>query len=223
MAKSIDIETIPNETMIPFLPEPEVATGNLKDPEKIATKIEVAERSQIEKMALSPLTGRICSYAVCDEDDSNNGYKVINSINDEMEACLITDIFNELTIGKKFEASVIITWNGNNFDLPFIYKRSAILGIKLPKNSPPLSYWTKRYTNVPHCDLMQVWSNWGAFDGAHLGWVSEVVLKEKKIDVDVTKFLEMLNNGEGEKIGKYNLQDAILTMKLYRHLNNYFF
>lgn len=35
----IDIETIPNSGMIDRLPEVEVKTGNLKDPEKIAEKI----------------------------------------------------------------------------------------------------------------------------------------------------------------------------------------
>lgn len=216
--KSLDIETIPNESIVLMLPEPEI-DSRLKDPVKIeAAKIE-SKNKQIEKMALSPMTGRICSYAVCSNiDDSKSGYKVIKDISDESEWKLITEIFYELN-----DFCDICTWNGNNFDLPFIYKRAAILGMKLPGDVPPLSHWTKRYSYFPHCDLMQAWSNWGSFDTARLGWVSKILLGEEKEDIDVMKFLEMLKNGEGDKIGKYNLKDAVLTMKIYDKLKHIIF
>ena len=38
MIITLDIETVPNADIIPFLPEPEVKLGNLKDPMKIAEK-----------------------------------------------------------------------------------------------------------------------------------------------------------------------------------------
>ena len=62
---AFDIETIRNGSLIDRLPEPEVRTGNLKDPAKIAEKLAEAKAEQVEKMALSPLYGRVCAFEFC--------------------------------------------------------------------------------------------------------------------------------------------------------------
>ena len=66
---TFDIETIPNTSMLDRLPKPKAATGNLKDPAKIAEKEAAARAEQIEKMALSPLYGRICCWVGADDTD----------------------------------------------------------------------------------------------------------------------------------------------------------
>ena len=58
-----DIETIPNSGMLDRLPPVEVKAGNLKDPVKIAEKEAAAKAEQLEKMALSPLYGRVCCWS----------------------------------------------------------------------------------------------------------------------------------------------------------------
>ena len=59
---AIDIETMPNPDMISKLPEV-VADSRLKDEEKIKADIEKKKAEQIEKMALSPLYGKIACIA----------------------------------------------------------------------------------------------------------------------------------------------------------------
>ena len=54
----LDIETMPNEEVLSLLPEPSI-DSRLKDPEKIKLAQESAREKQIEKMALSPLTGKV--------------------------------------------------------------------------------------------------------------------------------------------------------------------
>ncbi len=69
---TFDIETIPNTSMIRRLPKLEIKAGNLKDPAKIAEKEAAARAEQIDKMALSPLYGRICAW-VAVEDEKTSG------------------------------------------------------------------------------------------------------------------------------------------------------
>ncbi|MDD3176001.1 MAG: hypothetical protein PHU51_05990, partial [Candidatus Nanoarchaeia archaeon] len=82
MDLSFDIETIANSSMIERMPEPEVKTGNLKDPAKIAEKIAEAKAEQQSRMALSPLYGRVCAWVGA--EDENAMY--FNCIREESDA-----------------------------------------------------------------------------------------------------------------------------------------
>lgn len=197
MVIALDIETMPNPDMIDRLPVPEIKTGNLKDPEKIAKKLEEAKTKQIEDMALSPLYGKI---ACCGLIGKNPEFLI------GTEEDIIISILDVLN------SNEICTWNGINFDIPFIYKRSLILGIN-PKQR--MNFWMKRNTSYPHCDLMQIWCNWYGYE--KLDTVARVILGEGKVEFDVTTIPELLNSEEGiKKLEKYCLQDTILNWKLHK-------
>ena len=118
---AFDIETIPNSAMADRLPPVEIKAGNLKDPAKIAEKEAAARAEQVEKMALSPLYGRMCAWVAIDDGGPvYNG--CIAESSDEAETVIIEKAFETLS-GKR-----IITYNGNGFDLPFIYRRAVLLG-----------------------------------------------------------------------------------------------
>ena len=213
MILAIDIETIPNRDIIPQLPEPEVKTGNLKDPDKIAAKVAEAKGKQIEKMALNPLYGRIASFAIKDVRGESERVTLLGAVDDDGERELIQDILKNVFA---CEETRLATWNGNGFDLPYVYKRAVCLGIN-PANfgAPPLSAWTKRYSNEKHFDLMQIWSGGGAHDFEKLDNVASIVLGKKKVDCDVTKIIDMLETETGRSdLAKYNLEDARLTAEL---------
>ena len=205
MFKALDIETMPNEDMIPYLPEPEVKTGNLKDPAKIAIKKQEAREKQVEKMALNPLYGRIISYAFVGERCSAG---VLEELTDEAERDLITDILEELTD----DTLRLFTWNGKGFDMPFIFKRAMILGINM-KDYPKLDAFTKRYSDC-HYDLMQTWDtrNFTKLDD-----VAKAVLGQDsgKIEIEFEDFPLMMRTEAGRReILEYNIQDTIITYKL---------
>jgi len=69
----IDIETIPNLDVLPKMPDPDVKYGNTKDAEKRAAIDIEAKRKQQDKMALSPLTGRICAFCCIEETQDRHG------------------------------------------------------------------------------------------------------------------------------------------------------
>lgn len=214
--KAFDIETIPNKKMIPLLPEPEIKLGNMKDPEKIKEKLHEAKMKQIEKMGLNPMTGRICSFSIFGLNE--NFYSVISEISDAEEIKLIKIIFENLY------QTEIITWDGMDFDLPFVYKRALLLNIELPPNIPKLDHWTKKYTTFPHCDLMQIWNNWGHSQfPATLDYIAKFILRKGKTDRDYSTYVDLIENGEGDKIGIDNICDTELTYDIYNVVEKYLF
>ena len=213
MIIALDIETIPNADMIARLPEPEVALGNLVDPAKIAAKKAAAKSKQIEAMALDPLYGRVCCVCMVGDGEGKNMTIMPESPTDENERSVIQQVMEIIAEPE----TRLVTWNGNGFDLPFIYRRAMILGVS-PSciGAPPLSAWTKKYGNDKHIDMMRVWVGDGRNDFARLDDVAAAILGEHKQDHDFAEFPQLMQTPEGRaKIGAYCMQDTRLTFKLY--------
>lgn len=206
-----DIETIPNRDMVSRLPAIEIKAGNLKDPAKIAEKEKAAKQEQIEKMALSPLYGRICAW-VDAEDENTVFHSCMEEETDAEETRIIESAFESLSGNR------VITYNGTSFDLPFLYRRAVILGIDVREfNLPPLAEMTARYNNKHHIDLMTVWSGYGNFE--KLDNLAAVLLDSRKIEIDFRDFPELIRTQEGrDKLLDYCRQDVLLTQKLWNRI-----
>lgn len=225
MIAAFDIETIPNPAAAAFLPEP-TAPRNIKDPAKIAAAIAEKKASQIADMALDPLTGRICAYALVGAGDApgelSRFVEVLSGTpTDDDERTLVQSIMRVLGS----EDMRLATWNGIGFDLPYVYKRAMILGVDPAHfGAPPLSAWTKRYSTDRHFDLMQIWGNWGSHDYTKLDLVASMVLGERKVEVDVTTFAELIKTQEGcDALAAYNLKDTELTWRLFERMSGFLF
>jgi hypothetical protein len=135
------------QAMRPFGPK-DVKTGNMKDPAKIAEKIEAAmgewaanERQRIvdahqeaiDKAALSPLTGQVVAIGVmiCGEQR-----KIIDGQNAptpsaEEESRILANFWSSiravLPAGHR-----LVGHNIHGFDLPFLVRRSWLHGISVP-------------------------------------------------------------------------------------------
>lgn len=208
---AFDIETIPNSAMIEQLPEVEIKTGNLKDPAKIAEKIAEAKKEQIEKMALSPLYGRVCAFVAI--DDSGTLWKsCIQNESDEDEVNVIETLFRTIA-GKR-----AVSYNGNGFDLPFLYRRAVILGINPGEfGLPVLSAMTERKSKF-HIDIMNAWCGFGQFE--KLDNLARAILNDQKNDIDFKDFPELIKSEEGrDTILAYCAQDVALTMKLWNRID----
>jgi predicted PolB exonuclease-like 3'-5' exonuclease len=219
-AIALDIETIPNVDKIAALTEPEVLTGNLKDPLKIEEKIKQAKEKQIDRMALNPFYGRICSFAVRGENFRE--VRVMDEISDANEIDIIRDSLGYFQTSSINYPS-IITWNGVEFDLPFLFKRAWLLNVELPTGCPALKYFTKRHSNVPHCDLAKEFCGWSSEKYLSLGEAAGIKFGEGKAKIDVTQFRQMILDGKQAEIGVYNLKDAELTYRLYKSAEGYIF
>lgn len=215
---SLDIETIPNLSMVDTLPEPEVALGNTKDPEKIAVKIADAKQKQIDSMALNPFTGRICSVAFAGK---HYGYHTVDEVSDAAEIDLLNKILDTFVVNQT-ETPHIITWNGHQFDLPFIFKRAMMLRVAVPSGCLGLAHMCKKYSRYPHTDLMMEFCGW-SHTYLKLDHVAGWLLGKKKLDHDFSKFIELIETGKSSEIGVYNLVDAELTLEIYETAAPYLF
>jgi DNA polymerase elongation subunit (family B) len=216
---SLDIESIPDLNKIELL-EPIEAPATYKDPAKIEAYREEGRKKQIEKMGLSPFTGRICSFSMFGE--SENFFKVISEISDAAEIELVTEILGKLIVGKQ-EPNTLITWNGFNFDFPYIYKRAILLKISLPEGCPGLKYWTRKYASDVHIDIMQELAGWSIENRLNLDFVGKLFLGSGKTHRDYREYVELIKTGKGELIGLDNLNDSEHTYKIYKMVEPYLF
>ena len=196
---AIDIETMPDESMIERLPEV-VADARLKDPEKIQADVDKKRKEQIAKMALNPLYGKIACVGYYGAD-----YQEVQ-FGDEVQ--LIK------TFLERSAQNIVVTWNGKNFDYDFVIKRGVILDV-CPLCL--LEKYTERFKQSTHIDLMEKWCGYGKY--LSLDEISSVLLHSHKVDFDVAKIKDLVGKEEGrEEIKKYCLNDCRLVYDLARKM-----
>mgnify|MGYP001581388122 FL=1 len=157
-------------------------------------KVFVLERSEVERGEL----------------DANTEYIFYNS-----EKEMLEDAFNIIE-----SYPVILTYNGDTFDMPYLYNR----GIKLGIQNIPFKMMSRNATLSLgiHIDLYGVFSNRSlkvyAFNQKYtedgLGAVSQALLGETK-----TEYEGNLNDITLGILGKYCLNDSRLTYKLTTYNN----
>jgi DNA polymerase elongation subunit (family B) len=227
MPKVFDIETVANVEMFPHVPPPAVKYGNTKDEAKRKDIEEAAIKKQIQGMALSPLTGRICAYAVVHAEElPGNNFKlekvtsgVLKTVDDNEERALIKKLLKEAGLSEP-KRQIIVTFNGMDFDLPFIYGRAMMLGmVPLPLQ---LSHWTKRYSVTPHVDLRKVLTNWEYAARGSLHYFCKLILKTAKEEPDYQDFLDIFKAGKQDTIVEACAQHTLLIYELYRYVKPYY-
>lgn len=146
-----------------FVPEG-VKCGNLKTQEEKDLKIESARQAhadqevqhweaKLEKAALTPETGRVVTIGYLRADAPDE------------DAVLDDADFDEVRLLKRFWASYrrvrsergrFVGWNSNGFDLPYLIKRSWILGVPVPTD-----LYRGRWISDTWLDLMTAWTCYG--------------------------------------------------------------
>ena len=213
---ALDIETAPSpDGMALLLANPPTfsAPSNWKDQEKIAAKVESMreewETGLIKKASLSPMYGQIVCVTI-------GALSMSTDTNDE------TDLLR--FIAKETERRTpVVTFNGSAFDGPFIRSRLLRHGIQIPR-------WlasSRRYTNIPHCDVRMVLTGWeqrqeGTLNDWHrhlFGEEPPAVLHpitEKPIGgADVH---ELVSEGHWDTLRHYNAIDVEATWRIYERL-----
>ncbi len=153
-ATVFDIETAPLDEdrlleIAPVFDPGSVKLGNTKDPEKITAKIEACRKSHYEQFfaraALSASTGQV--LAIGYYDGPTQSFDVIGQgDNDESD---LLDLFWSSWLE---DSRPYIGLNIHDFDLPFLVRRSWILGVSVPPN-----VFDGRYFSSSFIDLRKLW------------------------------------------------------------------
>ena len=121
------------------------------------------------------------------------------------------------------EYPIVITFNGDKFDLPYIRKRGELLGIPDISSSIRLGRNDARITWGIHIDLYELFKNVSikvyafsnAYDIVSLDSVSKALLGKGKVKME-----KSFQESTMEKILKYNYMDAELTYELTEFNDN---
>lgn len=250
-----DIETVADPKLVeqyyerPILDLPAfepAKTGNIKDPVKIAEKQEQAQQRhqeaiaaarnkhaeaaerQFELASLDPHVARIVATGIAWRDNDSKvihrDARCVHALNDEVERHLLKDAWAMLS---NFDR--IITFNGASFDLPFLYRRSLLLGIT-PSISIEMGKYRVTDGKSNHIDLRSVLaeSNVGSapaqFAKGNLDFYLKLLCGKSKTEgIDGSKVGEFFRGGRFDEIERYVGDDAESLFDIYDKVQGFYF
>lgn len=195
---------------------------------------------KLAEMALSPLTGKIvCIGLQLMETLEDGSYKLIKkkafaldesvsmSRIEQLESGAECEIKSEIEMissfwdifkNENYKYVHLITFNGRNFDAPFLMLRSAILGLKPSRN---LMKGTK-FNYELHTDLMDELTfyspgSYGATKRFNFDFYTREfgITSPKGGGIDGSKVSEFYNDGKILDIAEYCLRDVTATWELF--------
>jgi DNA polymerase elongation subunit (family B) len=186
-------------------------------------------RDEIQRQcSLWPFTAQVVCIAMVNAD-SGRGQVLFSTAQPENQAeagpVQFRSVANEAALLTAFwdiarHYHAIVTFNGRGFDVPFIYLRSALLGVPIARKDW-LGY---RYQTEPHCDLAEQLTFYGVSgrDGAARRFNLDFYCKAFGIEspkshgVTGTDIASLLAAGQNREIADYCLRDVNATVQLYR-------
>ena len=222
-----DMETIPGqkpEVMAQIVADAEEAKQNIKVP-KTHKKPEaivayIAEKSEeidagiddtYRKTALDGTVGQIAtiSFAVDDENPITLWDDALN------ERGIISAAFHEMGLfydPASMRRPVFVGHNILNFDLPFLWKRAVILGIKPPAFIP----FKAKPWDTTIFDTMIEWSGMRNFISQDK--ISKCLGNPGKGDMDGSKVWDYVKAGRIAEVADYNASDVIAVRNNFKRM-----
>jgi len=214
---TFDIETIPQQTPLSEAQQTELKKKvdryfwnkpRTKEAEKEATRM---------VMGTNPFLGKIVCIGLM-RQTKDDIFDTIALIGDEK-----TDILERFWgILAKYGNGSYISFNGLGFDVPFIIKRSMVLGI--PQTN---GYFvnTRRFQKYPHFDVMQIVSDWNIGNSVTLDLLCDQlgIKTPKGGDIKAKDVEQAFLDGRIDDIAAYCLRDVKATYKAYEVVKQYVF
>ncbi len=191
-------------------------------PEREARQAELARQ-----LSLYPLTSQVLCIAMVNAD-SNRGQVLFLAEDyepdDEAEVKFVPfadegELLHDFwELAKRYDN--VVTFNGRGFDVPFLYLRSAVLGVPISRKDW-LGY---RYQTEPHCDLAEQLTFYGVSgrDGAARRFNLDFYCKAfgipspKAAGVSGMDVADLVGEGRFRDIAEYCLRDVRATVELHR-------
>ena len=185
-----------------------------------------AKRAEIQQLfSLWPLTGQVVCIAMVNAESQRGQVLFIadEAMEEESEAVRFVAVPDEAEllaafweVARRYDS--VVTFNGRNFDIPFLYLRSALLNIPISRKDW-LGY---RFAHEPHCDLADQFSFYGSGrEGANRRFNLDFYCKAFGVSspkcggvtgMDVGRLVQ---EGRYREIAEYCLRDVHATVLLY--------
>ena len=191
----LDIETIPSAE--------EHREIHIEIIRKLGSKKKKTVEKIYEETSFEGTFGRICCIGIIKEGSQGIIQKEVFK---GTEKEILTNFWKTAADVNQFVGHNI--WE---FDLPFIYKRSIINGVK-----PRTNISFVKYRNFPIYDTQQEWELWGYKKAQKLDTLAKVLgLPTSKGEIDGSKVWKAFREGKIEEICKYCMKDVELTRQVY--------
>jgi 3'-5' exonuclease len=184
----------------------------------------------MEGLGFSPLTGQLVALGLYDlerakgvvyyvgrgdeEDFTEEGY----SFRQRSEKDILADFWEG---AKSYDT--FVTFNGRGFDVPFLFHRSAIHGIRPTKNLLEGRY-PYQQKSCRHVDLQDELTFYGAMSrrpSLHL-FCRAYGIESPKGEVSGDDVAELFREKKFRDIASYNAKDVVATTELYLKWRDYF-
>ncbi|MBA4406470.1 3'-5' exonuclease [bacterium] len=197
-------------------------TESEKDPQKKSELVDESKRY----LSLYPYTAKIISIGLFNTEKERAIVLYENSENDEWiaeEKITKYKPADEQQMLKYFwkyasQAEKMISFNGRNFDLPFIMIRSAVNKIKPTKN-----FLKNRFDSSHHIDLLEQLTFYGLTKKFNLDFYCQAFGVESPKSKGITGMdvKELYRAGRMKDIAIYCQADVKATFELYKIWNEY--
>jgi len=192
------------------------------------------EETVKDTLGLSPYTAKIIVIGMLDTK-KNSGFVLFDapkSFKENFSNDQVTfKVTSEPEMLKTFWEVVkrydeFVTYNGRQFDMPFIYIRSAINKITPTKDLMKNRYLNYQPNDAKHIDLYDQLSFYGSFRFA-VGGSLDMACRAFGIDtpkdgeLDGSKVSEYYHKGKIRQIAEYNYRDLIATNELFDYYRRY--
>lgn len=185
-----------------------------------------------EGLGFSPLTGQIVAIGVLDAEREKSAvyYQPADGDTDfEEDGCKYEALSEKAMIEKFWDITTkydtFVTFNGRQFDVPFLWTRSAVHGVKPTKNLMSNRYLNYQPWNAKHIDLLDQLSFYGTVrrkGSLHL-WTRAFGIESPKAQgVTGDDVRGLFKEGKYREIARYNARDLWATLELYRRYRDFF-
>lgn len=219
----LDIETLPpDETVLPSFEAkilPHILTKDALKEYRLSKQKHRELDKHFRSLALKGEYGRVLCIGVILEKDGREWRKGVFGYDIEAEKLHLDErktlrgFWKMMRDDFNIQSDLIIGHNVMDFDLPFIYKRSRILGIK-----PSVTLSFARYRNSPIYDTMKEWALWNfrerSISLVHLAELLGVNMGKTE-GIDGGRVYDEFIKGSHSLIAEYCLQDVTLTRAVY--------
>jgi len=184
-------------------------------------------------MGFSPLTGQIVAIGIYDGEREKGAVYFQSSPKKEEKSFEENgykfEVMTEKEMLQKFwdiveKYDTFVTFNGRQFDVPFLMVRSAIHGIRPTKNLLSNRYLHSQVRGASHIDLFDQLTFYGALrrkGGLHLWCRAFGIESPKAQGVDGDDVKALFEDGRGADIARYNSRDLRATHELYQKYTEY--